>query len=98
MSFSELSEYSYSLLVKGTPLTAAKKSPPLSLSAMNSAASSSSAAASSFKGHNVHRQCTIRVIQADKKTTSSGKIEFVSRDNVYISTTSYLKYNQNGED
>ena len=39
MSFSELSEYSYSLLVKGTPLTAAKKSPPLSLSAINSAAS-----------------------------------------------------------
>ena len=77
-TFGDLSEFTYSLIVMGTPTAEVKSPASISLSAA-AASSSSSGSSSAFKGHSGHghRQCTIRIAKAEKNVTPSGKVELI---------------------
>ncbi len=76
--------------MKGTPPTAEKVKQTSSFSAAESqAGGSSSSATPSYKGlgGGGQRNCVVKVVQAEKKLTSTGKLEFTCIDQMYIDVT-----------
>ena len=54
---------------------------------MDSPAGPSSSTSPSYKGLGGQRNCTIKVVQAEKNITPTGKLEFISIDKMYIDLT-----------